>query len=99
MGGHVGGNPSFPVLVADPFGENFGRAKVVEDSPVLSEWVERIAQIHPEIDTLLNRFATVGQMREGFERLLESHDCHSVSRAGGSFLAGLTAVAGGLVPD
>src|SRR6266436_5450573 len=99
MGGHVGGNPPFPVLVADPFGKNFGLTKVVEDSPVLSEWVERIAQIHPEIDTLLNRFATFGQMREGFERLLESRDCHSVSRTCGSFLPGLTAVGGGLVPD
>ena len=47
-------------LIVDSLGENFGFAKVVEDSSELSEGRERSPTVQPEIDTLLDRFATLG---------------------------------------
>src|SRR2546427_3653928 len=95
---HEGGNPSKPALIADPFGENFGLAEVVEDSRELSEGSERTAKVQPEIDTLLDGLATLGEMREGSERLFEPRDRFPVGRACGSLRPGLTAVGDGLVP-
>src|SRR5438552_3369145 len=71
---HEGRNPSKPALIADPFGENFSLAEVVEDSRELSEGSERTAKVEPEIDTLLDGLATLGEMREGSERLFEPRD-------------------------
>src|SRR5439155_18356003 len=99
MGSRVSGDPPQPPLIADPLGENFTFAKVVEDSPVLSEWVERIAKFHPKIDTLLGGSLTLGEMREGSERLLKARDCFPVGRAFGGFRPSLTEVGDGLVPD
>ena len=57
---HEVGNPSQPMLIVDSLSENFGFAKVVEDSSELSEGRERNPTVQPEIDTLLDRFATLG---------------------------------------
>src|SRR2546426_7078167 len=93
---HEGRNPSKPALIADPFGENFSLAEVVEDSRELSEGSERTAKVEPEIDTLLDGLATLGEMREGSERLFEPRDRFPVGRACGSLRPGLTAVGDGL---
>src|SRR5438552_898287 len=95
---HAGRNPSKPALIADPFSESFGLAKIVEDLRELSEGSERIAKVEPEIDPLLDGLATLGEMRDGTERLLEPRDCFAIGRTGGSFRPGLTAVGDGLVP-
>src|SRR2546427_6939971 len=95
---HEGRNPSKPALIADPFGENFSLAEVVEDSRELSEGSERTAKVEPEIDTLLDGLATLGEMREGSERMFEPRDRFPVGRACGSLRPGLTAVGDGLFP-
>src|SRR5437899_5199288 len=95
---HEGGNPSKPALIADPFGENFGLGEVVEDSRELSEGKERTAKVQPEIDTLLDGLATLGEMRECLERLLKARDRFPIGRPCGSLRPGLTEVADGLVP-
>src|SRR3989441_10912243 len=95
---HEGRNPSKPALIADPFGENFSLAEVVEDSRELSEGSERTAKVEPEIDTLLDGLATRGEMREGSERMFEPRDRFPVGRACGSLPPGLTAVGDGLFP-
>src|SRR2546428_484876 len=95
---HADGNPSQPELITDALGENFGLAKVVEDSPVLSEGVERIAHFQPQIDPLLEGFTTLRKMREGSERLRKAGDRFPVGGACGRLRAGLTEVADGLAP-
>src|SRR6266850_3391375 len=96
---HEGGDPTQPALIADLFGENLAFAKVIEDSPGLSEREERIAKLQQEIDPLLDRSSALRQFPEGFERLLEARDGFSMGQAGGSLHPGLTAVGDGLVPD
>src|SRR5713101_7809940 len=93
------GNPSQSELITDALGENFGLAKVVEDSPVLSEGVERIAKVQPQIDPLLEGFTTLRKMREGSERLLKAGDRFPVGGACGGLRPGLTKVTDRLVPD
>src|SRR2546428_789699 len=99
MESHADGNPSQPELITDALGKNFGLAKVVEDLLVLVEGVERIAQVQPQIDPLLEGFTTLGEMREGSERLLKAGNRFPVGRAHDSLRAGPTKVADGLVPD
>jgi len=74
MGRHVGGDPPQPTLIADSLGESFSHTKVVEALQVLSTGEERIAQSHPEINALLDRFASLGKMSECSKRLLEARD-------------------------
>src|SRR5437016_10799004 len=99
MTSHEGGNPTQPRLIVDSLREHSGFAKVVEDSLDLSEDRERIAKVQPKIDTLLDCFATFGEMREGSERLLKARDCFPVGRVRGGLRPGLTEVGDGLVPD
>src|SRR5437667_12370084 len=72
MEGHERRNPSQPALIANALGEDFTLAKVIEDSPELSEGSERIAKVEPEVDSLLDRLAILGEMREAGERLPEA---------------------------
>ena len=99
MEGHKRRNPSQPALIANALGEDFTLAKVIEDSPELSEGSERIAKVEPEVDSLLDRLAILGEMREGGERLLEACDGFPVGGTCGGLHPGLTGVGDGLVPD
>src|SRR5437879_2728438 len=95
---HEGKSPSQPALITDPLRENFSFAKAVKDSSDLPEGRERTANLQPEIDALLDRFATLGKMCEGCERLFEACDRFPVGRPGGRLHSGLTGVSDGLVP-
>src|SRR2546427_11675575 len=99
MPSHEGGNPSQPALIVDSLGENFSFAKVVEDSSGLAESREWNPTVQPDVDTLLDCFATLGEMREGSERLLKAFGRFRVGGACGSLLPGLTEVGDGLGPD
>src|SRR5437660_1482061 len=74
MESHERRNPSQPALIANALGEDFALAKVIEDSPELSQGGERIAKVEPEVDSLLDGLATLGEMREGGDRPLEACD-------------------------
>src|SRR5882724_2930554 len=93
-----GRDPSQPALIVDPHGEHLAFAEVVEDFPEFSKVVERISEVQSEIDTLLDRFSTLGEMCEGCERLFEARSRFPIGRAPGRLGAGLTEVASGLVP-
>jgi len=59
--------------------ENFGLHRWSKTSSDLAKGKERIAKVQPQIDPLLDRFATLGEMREGSERLLEALDRFTVA--------------------
>ena len=52
-------------------GNGVGLAQEGEDPPKLAERREREAHVEPQIDGLLAGVATIGEVPEGFERLLE----------------------------
>jgi hypothetical protein len=61
----IAGEMCKPALITEGLGERFRLAQVVEEPPILVEGMQRIAQIEAEIDGLLTRGATVGEMLEG----------------------------------
>ena len=65
------GDPPEPAVIVQGLGQGFGLAQVVEESPKVAKHDERSAQVEPEIDGLLAQVATVGEMPQGHERLLE----------------------------
>src|SRR5262245_65681177 len=72
MAGHVGEDPPQSTLIAQSLGEGLGLAQVFEDRPAVSECKERIAQVEPEIDGLLNDVTTFREMLQSAQRLLEA---------------------------
>src|SRR2546428_5454906 len=99
MGGRMRRDPPQPALIANPLGENLTVANVVEASLALSEGMEQVAQVQPQVDALLDCFARLGKIGEGSERLLEARDGFPVGRARGGLRPGLTEIGDGLVPD
>ena len=49
-----------PIVIVQGLGERLGFAHVVEDSLVLAEEQERVAQVEPQIDRLRSRLPRVG---------------------------------------
>src|SRR5437870_12590317 len=98
MESHAGGNPSQPALIADALSKSFGLTQAAEDLRELSEGSERIANIQPKIDTLLDRFATLREMCESRKSVLEACDRFAIGRPCGGLRPGLTAVRHRLVP-
>src|SRR3989442_13881117 len=98
MESHAGGNPSQPALIADALSKSFGLTQAAEDLRELSEGSERIANIQPKIDTLLDRFATLREMCESRKSVLEACDRFAIGRPCGGLRPGLTAVRDSLVP-
>jgi hypothetical protein len=68
-------------LIAERLGEGLGLAQAFEDRSVVSEHKERIAQVEPEIDGLLQGITTFREMLQSAQRLLEARHCLSVGRA------------------
>src|SRR5262249_40631539 len=65
---------------------------------VCCEGKERLTQVEPEIDRLLQRLAALWKMLESLQRLLEVCHCLPVSRVLGRLGASLPTVSHGLVP-
>src|SRR2546427_13058815 len=98
MESHAGGNPSQPALIADALSKSFGLTQAAEDLRELSEGSERIANIQPKIDTLLDRFATLREMCESRKSVLEACDRFAIGRPCVAPRHGLTAVRDSLDP-
>jgi hypothetical protein len=62
---------SQPALIPERLGEGFRLAQVVENPPLLVKEMQRITQVEAEINGLLARGATVGEMLEGCQGLLK----------------------------
>src|SRR5262245_19998192 len=71
----IGRDMPQPALVTERLGKPFGLAKGVEHRPVCCEGKERLTQVEPEIDRLLQRLAALWKMLESLQRLLEVCHC------------------------
>ena len=55
-----GQDPREPVAVPEALRERLGLPQVFQRSPVLTERVEHLAQVQPDVDGLLGRLAALG---------------------------------------
>ena len=86
------------ILVAQGLGEPLRLAQIREDAITLSPLIEGMAQAKADIDGLLVTFATLGEVRQGPQRLLQARHRLPSGRAGHRLVARLAAVGDGLVP-
>src|SRR5712691_11839754 len=98
MASHVREDPPQPTLIAQRLGERLGLAQVFEDPSLVLEYKERIAQVEPEIDGLLEGLTTFRKMLQRAQRLFEARHRLAVSRARHRHGARLPGVAERLVP-
>src|SRR5262249_46882812 len=85
-------------LIAEGFGEGLGFAKEVEYPGKLAERIQRMPKIDPEINGLLERLPTLGEMLEDCERLLEALDCLPVGGTRECLGASLTKICERQIP-
>ena len=96
---HGGIDRPEPPLVAQRLAEGLGPAQVLEHPPRgFAQGIERAVYPEMEVDGLLGDGSTVGEMRQGDERLLESRQRLAVGRARLGFVPRLEAVHQGLLP-
>ena len=67
----TGSNLSESRVIAQPLGEGLGSAQVVQHPLVFTKRQQGIAHVKPQINSLLQRVAAFGEMRQGCERLLK----------------------------
>jgi hypothetical protein len=87
-----GGHSPESRLIAEGFGEGLGFAKEVEHPGKLAERIQGMSKIDPEINGLLERLPTLGEMLEDGQRLLEALDCLPVGGARECLGAGLAKI-------
>ena len=68
-------------LIAEGFGEGLGFAKEVEHPGILAERIQGMPEIDPEINGLLERLPTLGEMLEDGQPLLDSTASRLAARA------------------
>ena len=61
--GHIDGDLPQPLLIAQDLREALSLTQAVEDPLVLSKRKDRIAQVEAQVDGLLERAATFGEVR------------------------------------
>ncbi len=59
------------MIIAEPFGKRFGDAQMVEDARLFIELHQGTVQVKPYIDSLFQRVAALGELRQGRQRLLK----------------------------
>ena len=96
--GQMGGGPPEPSPVPQGLGEGFGLAQVGENASKVAKHNEGRAQVEPDIDGLLVRVVTVGQMPQGQEGMLIGDHRLPIGRLRCRAQASLPAVPQGLVP-
>src|SRR6266850_6966933 len=80
-------------------GERFRLPQQGDDPLGISEWVQGVAELEPDVDGLLDLRAVFGQMAEGVQRLLEIRDRLVVGGARGGLDTGLARIVHRLVPE
>lgn len=85
-------------LIVQGLGEDFRFTQVIVYPPDFSEWIEHTAQVEAEVNGLLTGEPALGEMRQGFHRLLKAGDSLPVRGTHARLGSGLLAVCRGLVP-
>ncbi|HWN91597.1 MAG TPA: hypothetical protein VNQ15_09305, partial [Verrucomicrobiae bacterium] len=86
-------------LIPERLRQAFGFTETAEDPLKFSERVERRSKVKAKIDGLLQPLASVGQMLQSHQRLLEARHCLLVGRARQCFGASLMEVRDRLLPQ
>ena len=94
----IAGDPSEPLVIAQPLGEGLSGAQEVEDTRLFAERHQGIAQVESQINSLFQRVAVLGEMFQGRQRLLKTRYGFAVRRTSGRPGSGLPAIGQGLVP-
>jgi hypothetical protein len=69
-----------PALIGERLSQLLGLGQVLEDPPEISERLQRVAEIEPEINGLLDRLTAPREVPESLQRLLEVSHGLPVSR-------------------
>ena len=85
-------------MILQGLGEGFGLTEIGHDARMVAGRVERCPHGKPEVDGLLTGCATLRQMLEGSERLLEIKYGFVVGGPRHGFRCGLLEIRNGLVP-
>ena len=95
---HIGRHPSEPPLVVERPGQGFGFPEIPLDPREFCQREERVSQVEADIDGLLQRLASLGEMGQRRQRLLEVRERLPVGRAGEGLGPGLPEVGHRLLP-
>jgi hypothetical protein len=79
-------------LIVQGLGKDFRFTQVIVYPADFSEWIEHRAQVKVEIDSLLMDGPILGEVREGFHRLLKACDGFPVCGTRARFGSGLSAI-------
>jgi hypothetical protein len=81
--GYRGGEPPRSMGIVQGRGQGDGLAQEIQDPSAIAEYRERAAQVEPQINGLLAGVTTLGEVLEGFQRLLEGRQRLTICRSAG----------------
>ena len=97
--GQICRHPPKPALIGEGRRERLCFIETFADGPELAERLQRVTEFEPEIDRLLAQLATLGQVLDGGQGLVEPDHGFPVGRARECLRSRLPQVAGRPIPE